>query len=330
MTDPEIIDAEATAIVFKGHGGISLAPAEQQGAALEKYDRDRKSFLGWLGDHFQQGVHYGVPPGCEPRTGDSVQWRHKPSLYDAGARLFMDLGKVRAEYESDLGAWQMMGSRANVVCRKCKLVSPAGETVGEGSGVFVVGEKRMSENSALKMADKRARVAAVLDAFPFARELFTQDLDEIGSPLDKLRAHVAELRPDATDNDDWLARVAGAVLYGKTVITTRREAEVVGAAIDAGQFDLASGERTVAGTPPSPAPEPRLPVGALNAFLARVNKRREKCESTLTGMQFLEIVMATELDGVTAFEALTQSQYAQINAALRAGKYDWETGQKLP
>lgn len=68
---------------------------------------------------------------------------------------------------------------------RCELTRPDGTIVGEGVGSCstleskYVSRPRDSENTVLKMASKRAHVAAVLAAFALS-EAFTQDIDDAG------------------------------------------------------------------------------------------------------------------------------------------------------
>jgi hypothetical protein len=177
--------------------GVSLMSVEKQNEVLTEYDKRRENFRKWLLKHLVQGVHYGFSPGCEPKldkAGNLMQWNKKsnqyvtiskdswqvkPSLYKAGAQLIVDLLKMRITFEADNAAWQQLGSKAGSFVFKCILVDPAtGDPVGEGRGVFSVGEKGMNENAAIKMAQKRAMVDAVITTVAVCADLFTQDMED--------------------------------------------------------------------------------------------------------------------------------------------------------
>jgi len=53
-----------------------------------------------------------------------------------------------------------------------------GELIAEGRGVRKVGEKGMKENASIKMAQKAAKVDAVLNGWGLS-DLFTQDLEDL-------------------------------------------------------------------------------------------------------------------------------------------------------
>lgn len=159
--------------------GVSLLPVEQQKVVLAQYTERRSHFRHWLLSQLQEGVHYGYPPGCKPRPTDAKQWQAKPSLYKAGAAYLVDLLQLRTAYESDEAAWKMMGAKPGMICRTCRLFNPqTNEILGQGTGAFVVGQKEMDSNGAIKMADKRALVAAVINTIAVCADLFTQDIED--------------------------------------------------------------------------------------------------------------------------------------------------------
>lgn len=176
--------------------GITLLSVQEQKVVLAEYKARRDHFRQWLLSQLVEGTHYGFPPGCEAKydkAGNVVmydkrnggwkpvnpkQWRPKASLYKAGALYLVDLLKLKAIYESDLDAWKMMGEPKGTLVRTCKLINPkTGEFLGEGTGTYEVNKKGMDSNAAIKMADKTAVVAAVINTLAMS-DLFTQDMEE--------------------------------------------------------------------------------------------------------------------------------------------------------
>ncbi len=195
--------AENTALADLRSTAMNL-PAERMQAALAEYADRRQSFRDWLLAQLVEGLHYGYVPGTEPKfdaAGNMISsrwdkkandgrggyisqhvspksWQAKRCLYKAGAEFIVDLMGVRGEYAADVAAWQQLGGQAGNFVIKCKLVSRAtGEHVGEGIGARKVGTKGGDENNAVKMAQKSALVAAVLNSYGLS-DLFTQDLDD--------------------------------------------------------------------------------------------------------------------------------------------------------
>lgn len=176
---------------------LMTLPPEQMLVEGARYIESRRTFRDWLRSQLVQGVHFGYPPGIEPKfndDGDMIQsvkdkqsgqwvkkvvpkesWTAKPSLYKAGADFVCDLLVVRDEYSADMDGWTQLGSPKGVFVYACRLFSRAnGDLIGEGRGVRSVGQKGGDENNAIKMAKKSAKVDAVLNAFGLS-DLFTQD-----------------------------------------------------------------------------------------------------------------------------------------------------------
>jgi len=81
------------------------------------------------------------------------------------------------------------------------------EVLGEGRGAFLVGEKGMKENSTIKMAEKRAKIDAVLNTLGLA-DLFTQDIED-DAPAPNPRADKDTAAPAApTRNERATAKPA--------------------------------------------------------------------------------------------------------------------------
>lgn len=176
-------------------GMAMLMPSAQMEVALTEYSDRRKTFRDWLLTQLREGIHYGYPPGCEPRGNvDPKKWTNKPSLYKAGADFMCDLMGVRDEYEADNAAWEQLGRREGTFVFACRLFSRSGTLIGEGRGAFADGQKKMGVNAALKMAKKCAKVDAVINSWGLS-DLFTQDVeDQDSTPRQRTRAN----KPTAT------------------------------------------------------------------------------------------------------------------------------------
>lgn len=217
-------------------------------AALDQYIEQRKKFREWLLAQLVPGVHYGYPPGTEPRTdGDytlvwsksagrdirvpHTQWAPKPSMYKAGAEFVVDLNGIRVEYVPDDVASRVFSgdSKPPVIVIIARLFSRVtGELLGEGRGARKLGTKGGDENNTIKMAQKSALVDAVLTAYGLS-DLFSQDLE------DARPAHVNPAAdpsaPDAEPRGQRLSSDALAAMKGKVTAliaewrTTRKDAE---------------------------------------------------------------------------------------------------------
>jgi hypothetical protein len=163
-------------------------------------------------------------------------WKPKKSLYAAGADLMCEMLGARDTYQSDNEGWIQAGSTVGTFVRKCTLYSRANDKIlADGTGIGA-GEY-LGHNASLKKADKRAKVAAVLDWLSL-RDLFTQDVEDgrdlplvpnpepaanapkantrqergTESELGKLFAAYKACKPPDEHNKETLAKWAGNVL----------------------------------------------------------------------------------------------------------------------
>jgi hypothetical protein len=189
------------------------APVEIMRKGLTEYLERRDEFRKWLRPQLKTGVHFGFPPSCLPKYVDDHgrdcteenavatkiwngkknaydlcplnQWKPKPSFYKAGAEFVCDLLGLICVFEADMAAWEQLGKPHGTFVTRCRLY-PKGaphadeHLVGEGRGVRRVGTKGGDDNNAIKMSEKSAKVAAILNAFGLA-DLFTQDLEDAGA-----------------------------------------------------------------------------------------------------------------------------------------------------
>jgi len=156
-----------------------LMPREQMEVALAEYSDRREAFRDWLLRQLVMGVHFGVPPGCEPKGEvNPKQWKHKPSLYKAGADFICDLMAARDEYEPDMQSWELSGKTPGLYPFICRLYSRGGELLGEGRGAAIRGLKKRDDNAAIKCGKKCAKVDATINAWGLS-DLFMQDVEDM-------------------------------------------------------------------------------------------------------------------------------------------------------
>lgn len=180
MTNEIAVTDRPSALTDLRLAAMSL-PAETMSLALAEFDERRMAFRRWLMSHLVEGVHYGFPPGCMPdQRIDPKQWKGKQSLYKAGADFCAELMAWRCEFENDVLTWEMLG-KPTTVCMTCRLIDSAGKQVGMGRGGFARGAKKMSDNATIKMAEKCAKVGAVIHALNLS-DLFSQDLEDDQAP----------------------------------------------------------------------------------------------------------------------------------------------------
>lgn len=146
----------------------------------------QKELATMIQEGLTKGVDYGVIPGTTS----------KPTLLKPGAEKLCLIYGIMADYSIsdstvdhliEIG-WEKYGKRGTSVglyryVYKCTLRDRSGRAVASGEGVCSSLESKYCtrpkdvENTILKMAQKRALVAATLNAFGLSGE-FTQDLDD--------------------------------------------------------------------------------------------------------------------------------------------------------
>ena len=74
------------------------------------------------------------------------------------------------------------------------------------------------------------------------------------------------------------------------------------------------------------------PVAAkeFGSFRSRVRYRRKDCQSDMTDADFTAKVVRTELGTEKNLDSLTRPEFDHVCAALKDGKYDWATAERIP
>lgn len=176
-------------------------PVEQMQIGLAEFADRRKCFRDWILSQMVEGLHFGFPPGCEPKWVDArnqavrsqaeavgtwgkdgtipfSSWLPKKSLYEAGADFVCEVAGIRAHTYPSNDGWIQAGSIPNNFVVNCDLISrTTKEVLANGLGAQTTEkEQTKTANAALKKAAKRATVAAVLNWLGL-RDLFAEQLD---------------------------------------------------------------------------------------------------------------------------------------------------------
>jgi hypothetical protein len=178
---PELPARASTPALHNLRQAMMTLTTEDMGIALAEFTDRRDTFRRWLMLQLKEGVHYGFPPGCDPpKNSDDRRWKPKQSLYKAGADFLVELLGWRCTFTSDMDTWKQLGEPPTV-CIMCHIVDGSGNPVGEGRGARSRGEKKMADNATIKMAEKCAKVNAVIHALSLS-DLFTQDIEDLEPP----------------------------------------------------------------------------------------------------------------------------------------------------
>jgi hypothetical protein len=203
---------------------IALIPPKVLREQMKMETEKRKILTQYIATNLKKGTDYGAihvmsRDKC-PKPWECKNKYHysKDVLFKPGAEKFCSLFKLRAEFSKDTETWEMLGSRPETVAYLCRLYTANGVLVGEGRGVCSVKEKA-SANTAVKIAEKRAKLDAIL-ATGALSDFFTQDLEDeeysgkkdtgdplASDPLDPEDAYeIARKAIWGATNDSWLTR----------------------------------------------------------------------------------------------------------------------------
>ena len=192
-----------------------LTPAEWVQQSDERF-AFHETQRNWILSKLVEGVHYGIPPGCEPDPNiDPIQWKARRMLYKAGAQFIAEILKWEPRFEADMDAWKQGGGVAGTHYRKCTLYRKSDHKfIGEGNGMGQVGAKRRDGNAAIKVGNKCALSDAILNATGLS-DLFTQDgpeADEEKGPAKSAAASRTGKKPPSTETANAVKAINA--LYG--------------------------------------------------------------------------------------------------------------------
>jgi hypothetical protein len=162
---------------------IALLTPQQLSAQMAVEAEKRRLITDYITQHMKPGVDYGpihIKKDCQykyelDKCTNKYHWS-KDTLFKPGAEKFCSLFRLRAEFSRDDETWEMMGRKPGLVCYLCRLYTSNGILVGEGRGSASLEERQgMTANNAIKIAEKRAKMDAVL-ATGGLSDFFTQDL----------------------------------------------------------------------------------------------------------------------------------------------------------
>lgn len=145
-------------------------------AALIQAETERRKILqDFIASHLVKDTDYGTIAIHGKES--------KPCLFKPGSEKFCSLLQLRAEFTKDEETISMLTNPGDVLALKCHLIHiPSGNVMAEGRGACSLKEKQGMVNTAIKIAEKRAQIDAVL-RLGFS-DSFTQDLEDMEEPLE--------------------------------------------------------------------------------------------------------------------------------------------------
>lgn len=147
-------------------------------AVMMKAETEKRALLTtYISKHMTPGVDYGTI-----KFGGKES---KPSLFKPGSEKYLSLFRFVAFFVKDTDTWEMAGSVPGLFCYLCQIKNSKGEVIGEGRGAANLKEKNgWTVNNAIKIAEKRAQIDAVLRSGGLS-DFFTQDLEDMAKDYDQ-------------------------------------------------------------------------------------------------------------------------------------------------
>lgn len=147
-----------------GYTGSDISAADLK-RKLKNVTEKTNVIEGFIKENFTEGVDYAIAfAGADKKT-----------LTKAGSEKICLLFNVEAKFRKDEETLSMIGETKGVICFLCELIDrKTGRVVSEGRGACTTAEKGNKINTAIKIAQKRAKVDAVLNMAGLS-DRFTQD-----------------------------------------------------------------------------------------------------------------------------------------------------------
>lgn len=208
MSDQNIIDAESQpgrSIVDadNGYTGSDISAADLK-KKLKNVTDKVNVIEQFIKENFIEGVDYAVAfAGADKKT-----------LTKAGSEKICLLFNVQAKFRKDDETLSMLGDVQGVIAFVCELIDrKTGSVVSEGRGACAMAEKGGKANTAIKIAQKRAKVDAVLNMAGLS-DRFTQDKgddetedDGIGKEARAIMDELAKVSPKRDLYDKIVAKI---------------------------------------------------------------------------------------------------------------------------
>jgi len=138
-----------------------------------KLEKEKRQIVAaYIKDQMVEGIDYGT---IEMKSRTGAIYESKPTLFKAGSEKFCSLFNLRPVF-----SYEHQDFEKGYFVLKCELLNrKTSEIIGEGRGAAQVAEKvNWSVNNALKIAEKRAQIDAVLRTGGLS-DFFTQDLEDM-------------------------------------------------------------------------------------------------------------------------------------------------------
>jgi hypothetical protein len=193
----DVVDTDA------GYSGSDISAADLK-KKLKNVTEKANVIEQFIRENFTEGVDFAIAfAGADKKT-----------LTKAGSEKICLLFNVEAKFRKDEETLSMIGETKGVICFLCELIDrKTGRVVSEGRGACTTAEKGNKINTAIKIAQKRAKVDAVLNMAGLS-DRFTQDKgddetedDGIGREARQLIDELAKVAPKKEAYDKIVTKI---------------------------------------------------------------------------------------------------------------------------
>ncbi|TAK65701.1 MAG: hypothetical protein EPO24_02200 [Bacteroidetes bacterium] len=183
-----------TAIEVRQPSAIVISELKQMEDMIALETGKRKLLTEFIANHMKDGVDYGkIHVASKEKCSNPYDCKvpghwSKDTLFKSGAEKFVSLFKITVQFSRDEDTFDMAGRPVGLFCYICTLISPKGEAIAYGRGSCDAASKKGDMNTAIKIAQKRAQVDAVL-RFGALSDFFTQDLEDSNNEEKEFNPH---------------------------------------------------------------------------------------------------------------------------------------------
>jgi hypothetical protein len=308
---PDGADARLSALPPEiDESGLNITPgALRQMVALE--EERREIIREFIARNLKSGTDFG--------TINSNGRESKPSLFKPGAEKICLLFQLRPKFGADRATLEMAGNPQGLFAYICRLVDHHNHVVGEGRGAAELGEREgWTVNNAIKIAEKRAHVDAVLRVVGLS-EIFTQDLEDM-EQRHAFEHEAASRRQPLSGNGTTAGEPARSLYEGGA---RSRNSYVAEASVERPAEPVV--RPTSAPERPEPAERPSTSAGADDDLCTEQQQRAIRALLPRAGISEDELVSKL---GIESVAGLTRTKAARVIDRLTVNAR--ERSQKTP
>lgn len=173
LSKDEVEDVKAL-VVSENQELAPNTPITELQSQLEYETQKRDLLENFIGDHLVRGIDYG---SISATTKSGKQFKTKPMLFKPGADKVMSLFRWIASFEIDNETRDLFNNKEGLIVYICRIYNTQGMLVASGRGACDSEQEGKDPNNAIKMAQKRAKLDAIMST-GWLSDFFTREDDD--------------------------------------------------------------------------------------------------------------------------------------------------------